>query len=98
MCVITAVTRTISPSKMQPSRPPNLETGAIIPHFQSHRRLKGAEPERHHDYIDVKDFPKCWSDLHLTVEVEAKAKELAVLKLASELQAQKGRRHGRKEC
>ena len=41
----------------------------------------GLKPERHHDYIDPNDFPECWLDLRLTVEVEAKAKELAVLKL-----------------
>lgn len=35
----------------------------------------------HHDYIDPKDFPDCWKGLDLTVDVEAKAKELAVLKL-----------------
>lgn len=42
---------------------------------------KGPKPERHHDYIAVRDFPAFWHDLDLTVEVEAKAKELAVLKL-----------------
>jgi UV DNA damage endonuclease len=42
---------------------------------------KGPKPERHHDFIDVKDFPRCWRELNGTVEVEAKAKELAVLKL-----------------
>lgn len=40
---------------------------------------------RHHDYIAVKDFPKCWMDKTITVEVEAKAKELAVFKLSNEL-------------
>jgi UV DNA damage endonuclease len=40
----------------------------------------------HHDYIDVNDFPRSWLSLDITVEVEAKAKELAVLKLASELE------------
>jgi len=49
----------------------------------------GPKPERHHDFIDVKDFPKFWHDLDLTVEVEAKAKELAVLKLKNDLE----RRH-----
>lgn len=38
----------------------------------------------HHDYIFINDFPKCWYNLSLTIEVEAKAKELAVLKLISE--------------
>ena len=42
-------------------------------------------PERHHDYISPGDFPAEWKRLKLTVEVEAKAKELAVLKLTAEL-------------
>ena len=43
------------------------------------------KPERHHDFIDVKDFPTCWRRQKITVEVEAKAKEAAVLKLQKEL-------------
>jgi UV DNA damage endonuclease len=35
----------------------------------------------HHDYIDPIDFPDGWRGLDLTVDVEAKAKELAVLRL-----------------
>ncbi len=45
----------------------------------------GPKPERHHDYIDPKDFPAVWRGLALTVEVEAKAKELAVDRLKSYL-------------
>lgn len=45
----------------------------------------GPKPERHHDYIDVQDFPDIWLKKTLTVEVEAKAKELAVGKLLSDL-------------
>ena len=45
----------------------------------------GPNPERHHDFIDVKDFPDFWRRKKITVEVEAKAKELAVAKLAMEL-------------
>ena len=45
----------------------------------------GPKPERHHDFIDIRDFPECWRDLSVTVEVEAKAKELAVLKLKRQL-------------
>ena len=45
----------------------------------------GPKPQRHHDFIDIKDLPKCWRPLDITVEVEAKAKELAVLKLKGEL-------------
>jgi UV DNA damage endonuclease len=48
----------------------------------------GSKPERHHDFIDVTDFPNCWHGLDLTVEVEAKAKEVAVLKLKNELKRQ----------
>ena len=45
----------------------------------------GPRPGRHHDYIDPKDFPEGWLKLRLTVEVEAKAKELAVLELRAAL-------------
>lgn len=45
----------------------------------------GPKPERHHDYIDVNDFPQEWLSWPLTVEVEAKAKELAIARLLSEL-------------
>ena len=43
------------------------------------------KPGNHHDYIDADDFPSCWTNLDITVEVEAKAKELAVLKLMQDL-------------
>lgn len=45
----------------------------------------GPRPERHHDYIEPSDFPSAWLDQALTVEVEAKAKELAVLRLRAAL-------------
>ncbi len=38
-------------------------------------------PRNHDDYVKLKDFPTCWLELDLTVEIEAKAKELAVLRL-----------------
>lgn len=41
----------------------------------------GPKPHRHHDFIDAQDFPECWHNLRVTVEVEAKAKELAVERL-----------------
>ena len=44
-----------------------------------------SDVRKHHDYIDIKDFPRNWLSLDLTVEVEAKAKELAVLKLIKNL-------------
>jgi UV DNA damage endonuclease len=41
---------------------------------------------RHHDYININDFPKCWLDLkNVTIEVEAKAKEVAIKQLQQEL-------------
>lgn len=46
---------------------------------------KGPRPERHHDFIDLNDFPHCWRRENITVEVEARAKELAVEKLLTEL-------------
>lgn len=45
----------------------------------------GPKPQRHHDYINVRDFPRCWEEHELTVEVEAKAKEQAVRKLKRSL-------------
>ena len=45
----------------------------------------GAQPERHHDEIDPRDFPVSWLSLKITVDVEAKAKEFAVLKLLHHL-------------
>jgi UV DNA damage endonuclease len=49
----------------------------------------GPKPERHHDYIDPNDFPAAWHGWALTVEVEAKAKELAVARLLRDLQLAK---------
>jgi len=43
----------------------------------------------HHDYINPVDFPKCWEAANtghdFTIEVEAKAKELAIAKLKKDL-------------
>jgi len=40
----------------------------------------------HHDYINIDDFPSCWRKISpLTIEVEAKAKEQAVLLLQKQL-------------
>ena len=52
----------------------------------------GPNPERHHEFIDAKDFPACWRKRNLTVEVEAKAKELAVLRLIETLATRRPRR------
>lgn len=46
---------------------------------------QGGSPKPHADYIDPDDFPPCWRTLHATIDVEAKAKELAVLRLKQDL-------------
>lgn len=47
----------------------------------------GQEARSHHDYIDIHDFPRDWLHIGpLTLEVEAKAKELAVLQLVRAVQ------------
>jgi UV DNA damage endonuclease len=46
---------------------------------------KSQNPRNHHDYIDADDFPECWKNLDITIEVEAKAKELAVMKLKQDV-------------
>jgi UV DNA damage endonuclease len=61
-------------------------------HLSSPREgWRGADPRPHHDYIDFKDFPACWRGLDITVEVEAKAKELAIARLKAELERAGGR-------
>lgn len=52
----------------------------------------GPKPNRHHDYIHLRDFPVEWESLNITVEVEAKAKELAVQRLQMGLKKRMGRR------
>ena len=58
----------------------------------------GPKPERHHDFIDVTDFPNCWRRKKITVEVEAKAKEVAVKKLKNELERQRKTKEARVEA
>ena len=47
---------------------------------------RGPHPERHHDYIRARDLPREWLAMDITVEVEAKAKELAVARLLKYVQ------------
>ena len=55
-------------------------------HISSPREgWSGPQPNRHHDFINLRDFPKEWESLDITVEVEAKAKEVAVEKLRNGL-------------
>ncbi|OGR66431.1 MAG: UV damage repair endonuclease UvsE [Elusimicrobia bacterium GWB2_63_22] len=48
---------------------------------------RGPDTRSHHDYIDLKDFPAAWRGLDVTIEVEAKAKELAIARLRAQLAA-----------
>lgn len=52
---------------------------------------KAANPRPHSDFIHLRDFPSRWEALKITVEVEAKAKELAVHQLQNAL-ARRARR------
>lgn len=45
----------------------------------------GSDPKPHSDMIDPDDFPKYWHGKAVTVEIEAKAKEVAIEKLAADL-------------
>jgi len=47
--------------------------------------LDSKNPQPHHDFIAPADFPCEWRALNLTVEVEAKAKEIAVARLRKDL-------------
>jgi len=48
---------------------------------------QGANLKPHADFIDPVDFPDCWRGRMMTIDVEAKAKELAVVRLMRELSA-----------
>lgn len=56
-------------------------------HISSPRNgWSSGDPKPHADYIDPVDFPDCWLGREMTVDVEAKAKELAVIKLMADLE------------
>lgn len=46
---------------------------------------RAVDPRVHADFINPRDFPRAWRDLATTVEVEARAKETAVLRLRQAL-------------
>jgi UV DNA damage endonuclease len=46
---------------------------------------QGGNPRPHAEYLDPADFPDCWRGRQMTVDIEAKAKELAVVRLMAEL-------------
>lgn len=56
-------------------------------HLSSPRnRWQEGNPRPHADNIDPADVPDCWRGRRMTVDIEAKARELAVLKLMADLQ------------
>ncbi|MCU0574321.1 MAG: UV DNA damage repair endonuclease UvsE [Syntrophobacteraceae bacterium] len=58
------------------------------PYFHISSPERGWEtgnPRRHADYVDIMDFPGLWMQLTATIDVEARAKELAVVKLMRDL-------------
>ncbi len=55
-----------------------------------------ANVRKHDDFIALRDFPPNWSALNITVEVEAKAKEVAIAKLRRALQSRAARHSGAK--
>ena len=56
----------------------------------------GGNPRPHADYIDPADFPECWRGSTMTVDVEAKAKELAVVRLMEDICLNRKNTTGRK--
>jgi UV DNA damage endonuclease len=58
----------------------------LYAHISSPRSgWQGGNPKPHADYLDPADFPACWLGRKMTVDVEAKAKELAVIALMDNL-------------
>lgn len=52
---------------------------------------KSSRPQAHDDFIRAADVPRCWLGRRVTVDVEAKAKEQAVLRLQGWLEKQQSR-------
>lgn len=46
---------------------------------------EGGNKRIHSDFVALEDFPDCWKNLNATVDVEARAKELAVIKFREDL-------------
>jgi UV DNA damage endonuclease len=47
---------------------------------------ESGKPKPHADFIDPADFPDCWRGREMTVDIEAKAKELAVVRIMDDLE------------
>lgn len=63
-----------------------LNTWSREPLFHISSPKTPEKPKLHHDFINPADFPLCWHHIDpLTIDIEAKAKELAVAKLQADL-------------
>jgi UV DNA damage endonuclease len=51
------------------------------------RGWTGPNPRVHHEFVRVRDVPPCWQELEITVEVEARAKEVAIRRLQRALRS-----------
>jgi len=86
-CSITTVARPMGsppPKRRQPLSLP----GRREPLFHISSPKHGWDcpnPRPHHEFIDPADLPPCWRGLDLIVEVEAKAKEAAIVRLRATL-------------
>lgn len=75
LSVVDAMTRALATWDREP-----------VFHLSSPREgWEGPRPSRHHDFIDLRDVPREWIGLDVTVEVEAKYKEVAIRRLAEQL-------------
>ena len=61
----------------------------VGPRLEPARWVGGAEPPSPRRYVDPADVPRAWMGRALTVDVKAKAKERAVLRLARDLGLQR---------
>jgi len=62
------------------------ERGEQYCHLSSPKAGWGnSNPKPHADYIDPADLPECWLGKNMTVDIEAKGKEAAVLRLMEKL-------------
>lgn len=75
---ISAATDACVQSWLRLGREPHL-------HVSSPKHGWQGKPRPHADFIDIADFPSEWRRLSATIDVEAKAKELAVVRLKEEL-------------
>jgi UV DNA damage endonuclease len=84
--------------RCKPDGPPVADVTALAvatwgrrePHFHLSSPREGwggADPRPHADYIDPADVPAAWFGLTITVDVEAKAKERAVVRVMEETTA-----------